>query len=74
MLPIAMSLGEGSKGREGLATVVIGGLLTSTFLTLVVVPVVYEYFETRILNGKIAKEKAAGKSKVKTQKSKGSQK
>jgi HAE1 family hydrophobic/amphiphilic exporter-1 len=48
MLPIAMSLGEGSKGREGLAIVVIGGLLTSTFLTLVVVPVVYEYFEKRI--------------------------
>jgi hydrophobic/amphiphilic exporter-1 (mainly G- bacteria), HAE1 family len=55
MLPIAMSLGEGSKGREGLATVVIGGLLTSTFLTLVVVPVVYEYFENRILTGKKAK-------------------
>lgn len=59
MLPIAMSLGEGSKGREGLATVVIGGLLTSTFLTLVVVPVVYEYFETRIV------KKAQEKKKLK---------
>ena len=57
MLPIAMSLGEGSKGREGLATVVIGGLLTSTFLTLVVVPVVYEYFETRILKKAQQKQK-----------------
>ncbi len=59
MLPIAMSLGEGSKGREGLATVVIGGLLTSTFLTLVVVPVVYEHFECRLLH----KAKAAAKKK-----------
>jgi len=65
MLPIAMSLGEGSKGREGLATVVIGGLLTSTFLTLVVVPVVYEYFETRILKKNLEKQKALKKSKVK---------
>jgi hydrophobic/amphiphilic exporter-1 (mainly G- bacteria), HAE1 family len=62
MLPIAMSLGEGSKGREGLATVVIGGLLTSTFLTLVIVPVVYEYFENRILAGQKA---GAGVSKKK---------
>ena len=68
MLPIAMSLGEGSKGREGLATVVIGGLLTSTFLTLVVVPVVYEYFETKFLKRAEAKEK--GLKKIKTKKKK----
>jgi HAE1 family hydrophobic/amphiphilic exporter-1 len=60
MLPIAMSLGEGAKGRESLATVVIGGLLTSTFLTLVVVPVVYEAAESRLLKRKNAR---AGKSK-----------
>jgi HAE1 family hydrophobic/amphiphilic exporter-1 len=68
MLPIAMSLGEGAKGREGLATVVIGGLLTSTFLTLVVVPVVYEYFETGFLKKKLAKEKALIKLKPKKSK------
>jgi HAE1 family hydrophobic/amphiphilic exporter-1 len=49
MLPIAMSLGEGSKGRESLATVVIGGLLTSTFLTLVIVPIAYEWVENKLL-------------------------
>ncbi len=65
MLPIAMSLGEGSKGREGLATVVIGGLLTSTFLTLVVVPVVYEHFETRAMRKKEEKLKALKKLKLK---------
>jgi hydrophobic/amphiphilic exporter-1 (mainly G- bacteria), HAE1 family len=46
MLPIALSVGEGAKGNESLATVVIGGLITSTFLTLVVVPIVYEWVET----------------------------
>lgn len=45
MLPIALSMGEGAKGREGLAIVVIGGLLTSTVLTLVAVPVMYEWME-----------------------------
>jgi hydrophobic/amphiphilic exporter-1 (mainly G- bacteria), HAE1 family len=59
MLPIAMSLGEGSKGRESLATVVIGGLLTSTILTLIVVPAVYEYMENRILRNKEKKAKLA---------------
>lgn len=47
MLPIALSMGEGAKGNESLAIVVIGGLITSTFLTLVVVPVVYEWAESK---------------------------
>ena len=41
MLPIAMALGRGSETNAPMATVVIGGLLTSTVLTLFVVPVVY---------------------------------
>ncbi len=45
MLPIALSWGEGSKGRESLAIVVIGGLITSTLLTLIVIPVAYEIVE-----------------------------
>jgi HAE1 family hydrophobic/amphiphilic exporter-1 len=47
MLPIALGIGEGSKGMESMPVAVIGGLLTSTFLTLVVVPVVYEMVESR---------------------------
>jgi HAE1 family hydrophobic/amphiphilic exporter-1 len=47
MLPIALGLGEGSKGMESMPVAVIGGLLTSTFLTLVVIPVVYEWVEGR---------------------------
>ncbi len=52
MLPIALSMGEGAKDKESMAIVVIGGLLTSTFLTLVVVPVVYELVESKFVKSK----------------------
>jgi hydrophobic/amphiphilic exporter-1 (mainly G- bacteria), HAE1 family len=45
MLPLALGLGEGSETRAPMARAVIGGLLTSTLLTLVVVPVVYTLLE-----------------------------
>jgi HAE1 family hydrophobic/amphiphilic exporter-1 len=45
MLPIALSLGEGGGFRAPMARAVIGGLITSTMLTLVVVPVAYTYFD-----------------------------
>jgi HAE1 family hydrophobic/amphiphilic exporter-1 len=41
MLPLAAKLGDGGEWRAPLAVTVIGGLLTSTFLTLLVVPSVY---------------------------------
>mgnify|MGYP001558562034 FL=1 len=41
MMPVALALGEGGAQRAPMAVVVIGGLITSTVLTLVVVPVVY---------------------------------
>ncbi len=41
MLPTALALGEGAETRSGMAWVLIGGLLTSTVFTLVVIPVVY---------------------------------
>ena len=41
MLPLAFGLGEGVMMAAELATVVIGGLLSSTVLTLLVIPVVY---------------------------------
>ena len=41
LLPMALSLGEGSELRIPLAITIIGGLVTSTLLTLVLVPVVY---------------------------------
>jgi HAE1 family hydrophobic/amphiphilic exporter-1 len=45
MLPVALALGEGGGTRAPMAIIVIGGLITSTLLTLVVVPVVYSFFE-----------------------------
>jgi HAE1 family hydrophobic/amphiphilic exporter-1 len=45
MLPIALSLGEGGGFRAPMARAVIGGLITSTLLTLLVVPVAYTYFD-----------------------------
>ena len=41
MLPIALGIGPGSEARAPMAHAIIGGLITSTILTLVVVPVVY---------------------------------
>jgi HAE1 family hydrophobic/amphiphilic exporter-1 len=45
MLPIAVAMGEGGGFRAPMARAVIGGLITSTMLTLVVVPVAYTYFD-----------------------------
>jgi HAE1 family hydrophobic/amphiphilic exporter-1 len=45
MLPIALALGEGGEFRAPMARAVIGGLITSTMLTLIVVPVAYSYFD-----------------------------
>ena len=45
LLPIALAYSEGSEARAPMARVVIGGMVTSTFLTLLVVPVVYTLFD-----------------------------
>ncbi|MEE9203111.1 MAG: efflux RND transporter permease subunit, partial [Dehalococcoidia bacterium] len=44
LIPLAVIVSEGGIISAELATVVIGGLMTSTFLTLVVIPVVYSLF------------------------------
>lgn len=43
-LPMALSQGEGAEVQRPLATVVIGGLITSTLLTLLVLPAIYKTF------------------------------
>ena len=45
MLPLALGLGEGGEQRSPMAHAVIGGLVTSTLLTLLVVPVIYSYLD-----------------------------
>ncbi len=46
-LPMAISNGAGAEVQRPLATVVIGGLMVATFLTLVVLPILYMLFEKR---------------------------
>jgi HAE1 family hydrophobic/amphiphilic exporter-1 len=45
MLPLALGLGEGTIISAELAIVVIGGLFSSTLLTLLVIPVMYSLFK-----------------------------
>lgn len=48
-IPMAFNTGPGSEVQRPLATVVIGGLITSTFLTLLVLPIVYYWIEKKLL-------------------------
>src|SRR5690606_2083431 len=47
-LPMALSTGAGAEVQKPLATVVIGGLITATFLTLFVLPLLYIIFNSKI--------------------------
>ena len=46
-VPMALATGTGAEVQRPLATVVIGGILSSTFLTLIVLPVLYAMFERK---------------------------
>ncbi|AZA55117.1 efflux RND transporter permease subunit [Chryseobacterium sp. G0201] len=48
MIPIAIAKGAGAEMNNGLAWVIIGGLTSSLFLTLIIVPVVYSLMESTI--------------------------
>ena len=56
LLPIALSQSSGSEWKSGLSVALVGGLFSSMFLTLLVIPVVYVWFDN--LLGKIALLKA----------------
>lgn len=47
MLPLALGISEGTEIRAPMAITVIGGLLVSTFLTLVVIPVIYDLLDKK---------------------------
>jgi hydrophobic/amphiphilic exporter-1 (mainly G- bacteria), HAE1 family len=48
MLPVALAWGEGGEARAPMAVCVIGGLITSTLLTLIVVPVIYMLMQAMV--------------------------
>ena len=45
MLPLALGVGEGGEQQAPMGRAIIGGVITSTLLTLVVVPVLYTYLD-----------------------------
>ena len=53
MLPIALGTGEGAQFRAPMGVAIIGGVITSTFLTLLVIPTFYEVMDE--LRGKFAR-------------------
>jgi len=61
MMPLALAIGEGAEQRAPMAHAVIGGLITSTLLTLFVVPVVYTLLDdlaVRVTGRKAVKARA----------------
>ncbi|MFZ6032304.1 MULTISPECIES: efflux RND transporter permease subunit [Melioribacter] len=53
LLPLLISTGTGSEVQRPLATVVIGGLFTSTILTLIVLPALYKWFQVKLVDEEI---------------------
>ena len=54
LVPLALGIGEGTEINQPMAITVIGGLLSSTFLTLYVVPVIYSLFDKETRNERIS--------------------
>jgi hydrophobic/amphiphilic exporter-1 (mainly G- bacteria), HAE1 family len=59
MIPMALGIGEGAEVRAPMAITVIGGVLLTTFLTLIVIPVVYATLDRREQAGDRARAPAA---------------
>lgn len=45
MVPVALSVSQGAEFRNGMGVLIIGGILSSTFLTLLIVPVAYSLLD-----------------------------
>jgi HAE1 family hydrophobic/amphiphilic exporter-1 len=59
LLPLALKLGEGSELWSPLGRSVIGGMIVSTFLTLIFIPVLYTVFENRAERRRLRKAQKA---------------
>jgi multidrug efflux pump len=66
ILPIAIGLGAGAESRRPLGLVVVGGMLFSTFLTLIIIPVVYTLLARFTSKFKIAKEESVKADAIET--------
>jgi len=60
LLPMAIGFGEGAEVRTPMAITVIGGLIVSTLLTLVVIPVVYSLLDRKVVPAPTAGSEPAG--------------
>ncbi len=58
LLPLAIGLGEGSELNQPMGIAVIGGLISSTFLTLYIVPIIYSLFDRETRFGKNSPRRA----------------
>jgi HAE1 family hydrophobic/amphiphilic exporter-1 len=70
LLPLSFGLGEGGEAQAPLARVVIGGLISSTLITLILIPVVYSVFEQRLKlgrAGRLAERNRRGTAGARTQ-------
>jgi HAE1 family hydrophobic/amphiphilic exporter-1 len=56
LTPLAIGLGEGGEAQAPLARAVIGGLFSSTLITLVFIPVIYSIFEASLKKKKAVKQ------------------
>ncbi|MGD2125357.1 MAG: efflux RND transporter permease subunit, partial [Desulfobacteraceae bacterium] len=56
LIPLALGLGEGGEAQAPMARAVIGGLLSSTLITLVFVPTIYASFKTRFGRKRLSEE------------------
>ena len=63
LAPMALGIGQGAEMRTPMAITVIGGLMTSTLLTLLVVPVMYSLLDRR---PDVAVVEAEGRATVET--------
>ncbi|MDR0795599.1 MAG: efflux RND transporter permease subunit, partial [Tannerella sp.] len=52
LIPLAVASGEGAQGRIAMGTAVIGGMILATFMTLYIVPGMYSYISSNLINKK----------------------
>ncbi len=56
LLPLAIGIGEGGEVQAPMARAVIGGLLCSTFISLLIIPIVYYEFDVTFRSKPVEKE------------------